>query len=295
MKIAFHGNVNIRTAIINDIINKVDELDLMPQVAQRIMMVTKDKKATISDLEKTISLDQSLIAKILQIANSSFYGLEREVKTLRKAIVVLGLKELRDIAISAALLNMYGRSTASQIKNWDFAVGAAIGSKIISQELSDLETEECFISGLLLNIGRVVLNKIYPEDCEKVFQDYVEGKGRYEVLEEDFFGFQTSQLGYEISKLWNFSDNIQNVVRFSKSLPASYSHQYNDMQIWNIAIANMATLYCHRLGIGFKSPEPEVDIFGSEANQVLKLNMDRLEDIFETIKLAYYDNKCLFL
>jgi len=280
---------------IDEIMAKVEELDLMPQVAKRIMMVTKDKMATVSELEKAISFDQSLISKILQISNSSFYGLEREVKTLRKAIVVLGLKELRDIAISAALLNMYGRASEVAIKNWDFAVGSAISSKIISQELDELETEECFISGLLLNIGRVVLNKLYPEECSEIFKKFSEGKNSYWELEKESFGVDANHLGSSICYMWNFSPNIQNVVLYSNNVADCYSQNFEDMQKWNIAIANMATLFCQRLGIGFSAPNPNINIHESEANLVLNISMTRLEDIFETIKLAYYDNKCLFL
>ncbi len=280
---------------IDKLLGKVEKLDMLPQVAQKIMALTNDPRSKITDLEKAINSDQALMAKILMISNSAIYGLEREVKTLRRAIVVLGFKELKDIAISAALLDMYGRIGEIALANWDHAVGVAISARVISLQTEEIETDETFIAGLMHDLGKVIFYKLCPDDYQKVFRAYNDREGDSITVEENIFGFNHTELGAAVARFWNFSDVIQKVVRFHHSPVATYSNNFTLMEKWTVAIVNLADRFCHKLGIGLKYPEPNINLFNSEANKILKLEEDRIQWVTETIKMRFFEDKSLFM
>ena len=78
---------------LEEILNGAADLAALPQVVLRIMDLTTDRKATATDLEKVIGMDPAMAAKILRLANSSYFGLPRQVSTLREAVVFLGFQD----------------------------------------------------------------------------------------------------------------------------------------------------------------------------------------------------------
>ena len=142
---------------LDKLIKKTSELKQLPIVARKIMQVIEDPKSTAGHLEEVIKSDEALTLKILKIANSSFYGLLRKVNTLQRAILVVGFKAIKDIAVSTAILNMYRSSESISIKMWEHAVGCGIAARMLSLEFDKTETEEAFVAGLLHKIGRSLL------------------------------------------------------------------------------------------------------------------------------------------
>ena len=277
-------------------IGKVKKLDLLPQVAQKIMKLTSDPNAKISDLEKTISSDQAMVSKILMISNSAFYGLEKKVETLRRAIVVLGFRELKDIAISAALLDMYGRANEYDLLNWEHAVGVAIGARLLTLEMADVETEESFLAGLLHDIGKVILMKTNAQEYKKVVEQYYSYPDHKPMLllEQETFGFNHADVGYYLAKHWNFSENLQHIIGFHHNLSKIYSDKVEERTLWGVAIINLANQICHKLGIGLREAELEVDFISSEANQILKIDAEKEEELMEMVKMRFFEDKAMF-
>jgi len=279
---------------IGRIIEATPEIKQLPMVARKIMAVVENPKSTAGDLEKIITSDQALTTRLLKIANSSFYGLLRKVNTLQRAILVIGFKQIKDIAISNAALNLYRSSDPLSQKLWEHAVGNAIATRMISLEFDRTEADEAFIAGLLHDLGKVVLIRAKPEETKAIWKTTHDAKVDQLEMEMETLGFSHTHMGGELAHMWNLPEVTEYTVR--------YHHHLREI-LWTeapmelktvIAIVGLADRYCRYLGIGFDHPIKETEIFGSPEAEFLKIPKGRMEEYIEEIKLAFYAESQIF-
>jgi len=279
---------------IGQIIEATPEIKQLPMVARKIMAIVENPKSTAGDLEKIISSDQALTTRLLKIANSSFYGLLRKVNTLQRAILVIGFKQIKDIAISNAALNLYRNSDPFSQKLWEHAVGNAIATRMISLEFDRTEADEAFIAGLLHDLGKVVLIRAKPEETKAIWKAIHDPKVDQLEMEMKIFGFSHTHIGGALAHMWNLPEATEYTIR--------YHHHLREI-LWTeapmelktvIAIVGLADKYCRFLGIGFDHPIKETDIFGSPEAEFLNIPKLRMEEYIEEIKLAFYAESQLF-
>ncbi|MGJ8454090.1 HDOD domain-containing protein [Pseudothermotoga sp. U03pept] len=152
---------------LEEILTRIDELPTPDPIVQRIVSVASDPDASAKDLAEVIKLDASLTVRILKLVNSAYYGLPRKIVALNEAIMILGFKTVRNIALSiftySSVLRNNRRSTVDHYQLWKHFLGTAVGSELLAQMIGYPNKEELFISGLLHDIGKVALDYIFPE------------------------------------------------------------------------------------------------------------------------------------
>ncbi len=279
------------------ILNATKELEQLPHLAWKIMEISENPDSSVSDLEKVVRNDPSTASKILKIANSSFYGLEREVSDLPRAILILGLKTIRDLVIASAVLNLFRSPDPVSIRVWEHSVATAIGARLISLDFEHAQVDEAFVCGLLHDVG----NQILLKNLGKPYSDMLletEGDEEQRVeIEKRIFGFTHAQIGGELAKKWNLSPSLEKSLR--------YHHHFREV-MWTdidervkmiIALVSLASKMAHALGLGSKEDD-EVDYLKlaltAEA-QFLTLPKARLMELGEQIKKTFFEENSLFI
>ena len=109
---------------------RISDVATLPQIAQRVMDVAQDENATNEDLRQAIQQDPALVARVLRRVNSSQYGLPIRVSDIKKAIVLLGFREIQAMAFTVFVSKMFAQPGARQSFNreelWSHAVGVAV-------------------------------------------------------------------------------------------------------------------------------------------------------------------------
>ena len=187
-----------------------------PEIAIRILETVKKEDASYDGLAQIISSDPSLVAKTLKVVNSSFYGLPQKVGSLEKAIAILGLNAMKNIALSFVITNEL-RSQNSNGFDFDFfwkrSVTAAVAADLTATFIGD-KNEDAFVTGLLQDIGIAALHISQKDDYSKVFDEKTAENLSVELAEKKVFGFDHQELGSEILKKWGLSENIYLPIRF---------------------------------------------------------------------------------
>jgi len=282
-------------ADLEKLIDRTSEIKQLPLVARKIMQVIEDPRSTAGDLENVIKSDQALTIKILKIANSSFYGLLRKVNTLQRAILVVGFKAIKDIAVSTAILNMYRSSDPYSIKLWEQAIGTGIASRLVSLEFENTDTEEAFIGGLLNGIGKVLFIRTYPNEMKTIRKAMEKDPSLDELdLERDAFGFCHTHAGGQLARNWNLSPTLEAVIRYHHNLPEVLWTEIVTKVKLNIAVVALARKICVYLGIGYDKPNPNMEIIASKENEFLQIADGRMTELIDEIKLAFYEESQLF-
>lgn len=154
-------------AIVERILMRVGELPAMPDVVSEVLRLTDDTSADMDQVSAAIQADPALTAKMLRVANSSYYGMKQYVGTLKLALVILGVREVRNIVLGISVFeSLKGEGVAAEVagKIWDRSLEIGGVAKGLGANMGlGLQGEE-FISGLLSDIGRMVLIRELGEE-----------------------------------------------------------------------------------------------------------------------------------
>jgi HD-like signal output (HDOD) protein len=239
-------------------------LPIFSASALKVQREVVKKEADARVVESTIVGDQSLSSQVLQMANSAFYKGLVEVKTVRAAIIRLGLQEVGRIALLASARNQF-RSKDRELnlvmkKLWQHSVGCALGARWLANRcrFNDLETN-AFFAGLFHDIGKLFVLMV-------VEQLKIKGENlplTHSLLLETMDSLH-SEHGEKLMRQWNMPEEYCLVAR-GHHLPVV------DPKDHLLLLVRLANCACFRLGIGLKKDE-RILLSGREEAQLLNLS-----------------------
>lgn len=208
-----------------DVAQRVSEIAMIPQVVMRVLDMTNNTRATTQELEDVIGQDQGLTSKVLTLANSSYYGLPRRVSSVREAVMFLGFRTVRNIAMTASCYNMFiGKSdTQSLLKRriWKHSVDTSLLTRLVCSYAPDVAPEEAFAAGLLHDIGKSVLEQYYPQAMLQVVQTAERLGTRHHAAEEQIMGFNHADVGLALAIRWNLPTTLAECIGYHHYVPAA--------------------------------------------------------------------------
>ena len=123
---------------IQEVIDRVEDIPAFPMTVSRIIQLTEDPESTVQDIEKEITKDQSLTARVLQFANSTHYGYARKISTISQATVVLGFQAIKSIALAATVSKMMAQELPGYSMEkkalWNQSQTCAIAARLIAKK-----------------------------------------------------------------------------------------------------------------------------------------------------------------
>jgi HD-like signal output (HDOD) protein len=133
------------------------DLPTIPVLLVHILAVVDGDRSSARDLVDVLQRDQSLTARILRLANSSFFGCPREVASLTRAVMLLGFSAVRNLALGVKIWDTLRAGTSFSIAAlWEHSSLVAAASKLVAQPTRAAEPEAAFTAGLLHDVGQVV-------------------------------------------------------------------------------------------------------------------------------------------
>src|SRR3989440_8994039 len=209
---------NDPSVLIAEAIKKVTTIATLPEVTARIVATVEDPRSTASQLHKIVSHDPALVTRILKVVNSSFYGLPGQIGSIERAIVLLGLNAVKNIAVAASLGQLFRNVklcegfTAKDL--WTHCIAVAVTARELAKQMKLPIADEAFLAGLIHDVGILVALHVYPEKlrtvCEKVKKD----GGNFCETERSICGLDHQRLGMGLTEEWKFNRACQVVAGF---------------------------------------------------------------------------------
>lgn len=206
---------------IEDIINKTKDLPSLPAATLKVIRDTESSTATASSIANTLSQDQSLCVRVLRLANSPYYGLARQVNDLQEAVVVLGMRTVRNIAIVASTypwmirpLNGYALGPKAL---WTHAFSTAVGAQIVATKSKAKCEDTAFTSGLLHDVGKVVLSLWLENKLGALVALAQRDNISFAEAERKVFGFDHTEIGEALGNNWNLPESLVRAIRYHHS------------------------------------------------------------------------------
>lgn len=198
-----------------DAILRVKDLPTLPTVLSKILATAADPDASALDLGQHIQADQSLSATLLKLVNSAYYGFYRQIKSVTQAIVVLGFIEVRNLTLTATAFRTLKKSGSDYDRQqlWRHSLGAALAADKIAKSLG-LDVEGCFEAALLHDIGKVVLDLLYPDQFMEAARR-AHAEQRYIAdIEREVFNLDHAEAGGILGEHWNLPGAVVEAIRF---------------------------------------------------------------------------------
>lgn len=259
-----------------------DALPTLPTVASKLITLTSREDTTLADIAELVSQDISLSTKILKVSNSSFYSFPQQIGSIKQAVGILGINAVRSLVLSFSFLSIKGGKNETRFNFqlfWERALASAVAAKLILERVKGADTEEIFISGLLQNLGELVLARTFPDRYDKVLVAIEESQHDVSIAEETVFAVNHASVGTEVAKKWGFPENLYLPIAYHHD-PSSYEGK-NDKLRSTIKAVYLSDIL---INILFSSkPEEYHKQFRKEANKLLGLTPDDIELILEEV------------
>ncbi|MEM8782977.1 MAG: GGDEF domain-containing protein [Planctomycetota bacterium] len=192
-------------------------LPSLPAIALEVIDLVKRDDADIKKIAATIQNDPALSSKILKTVNSSFYGQAYSISTVSHALVVLGLKAVKTLALGFSLVNNL-KDRADEgfdlLAFWKRSLLSATASKQFAEKLGLAEAEEAFLGGLLQDMGMLAMNQTLGAEYDDLLAEASGDHFRLVELEIEAFEADHAQVGGALAESWMLPDLLVSAIRY---------------------------------------------------------------------------------
>jgi putative nucleotidyltransferase with HDIG domain len=198
------------TVTIGEILKKTPDLPSMPAAALNVMREADSETGSAVAVAKHISQDQALTARVLRLANSPYYGLPRQITDLQEAVVVLGMRCIRNLAVVAASYPWLSRPVSGYALEpkqlWKHSIGVAVGAQIVAKRTKACCADTAFTAGLLHNMGKIAVS-IWLDNKLKALVAYaIQENMTFDQVERKVLGFDHADVGAHLAEQWNLPE-----------------------------------------------------------------------------------------
>ena len=225
---------------------RIGEVSSLPTAAQKILNLTDDENAQAEDLREAVQCDPVLVARILRRLNSSYYGLSNKIADLRTAVSLLGLREIRNLALTVFVSKFYepgaGHGPYRRENLWSHCVAVGAAARLVSRVCGRAAPEEAYIAGLLHDIGLILIDQTLRRHFFRII-DSIDPATPTHVVENRVLTFDHALLGGYVTKQWNFPDQVTDAI--------TYHHQpwcYSGPNVDLVHVVTVANYLCSRAG-----------------------------------------------
>ncbi|MEO0511586.1 MAG: HDOD domain-containing protein [Planctomycetota bacterium] len=201
----------------------LNHIGTLPEVTLKIIELVEDPDSTAAQLHELISTDPALCGRVLKVVNSSFYGLPGQVASIDRAIVMLGLNAVKNIAIAASLNKLFRGGTLTQEFSardlWDHSIATAVCSKLLADAIGHRMGDEAFLAGLMHDVGIMVELQTGRHELVDVLESITpanDGVPAGSMLEAErrIFGADHTSFGAGLCAKWKFPRTLAAVCAF---------------------------------------------------------------------------------
>ena len=239
----------------NKFFRQIDEyIDKMPSLsttATKVIEVCNQPDPSPHELALVISLDPVLTGQVLKLINSAYFSLTHKITTLIRAIIMLGMNTVKNMALSTSIMGTMSRRKASSLEIADFwahSLGVAVTAKVLAkdQDLSYARQEEHFMAGLLHDLGKLPMDGCFASEYAQVLSLAEEEQIPLTQTETTIFGFNHGGCGHLIIQKWQLSSPILEAVSHHHELEKVENCSDRDL----VALVELANIFVNRYQIG---------------------------------------------
>jgi len=267
-------------------LNNLQNLPTLPVIATEIMRIMRNDDYSVSQIQQVIEKDPPLAMKVLKVANSAYYGMKKPVKSLRHALVLIGMRQLSNIAISFSVLKKFDNQSSDMAweKFWEHCVAVGFVTELLVEDYGIITQENPYTVGLLHDVGKLILNILEPEKYSIIYQQVKKEKRSFFEIENDQLNITHCDVGKMLAEKWKMSTILTDIVENHHRV-----EQAQDENKLILAVLEVADHVCNLSGLSFGTDFdidnlPEPSSWAVLQKSVSDLNKKSYQDFLNEIE-----------
>jgi len=292
MHLEINSNATPRWKSIDDLVISCPDLPALPIGVTKVIQLTNSSDSTAQDIAMVISTDQSLTARILRLANSALFGMPRKVTSIKEAVIILGHKNVRNLALVAGAMPWLTRALPGyempQKALMMHSFGVATGAKMAAKLAKLPDAESAYIAGLLCDIGKFALSNSLEGDIAAMITFGLEAGMSFDEIEVKVLGFSHAELSSRMAERWNLPEEIITAMRWHHE--PSGAPEFEKL----VACVHIGDFLTNTCGLGLGG-DGLMYHFDKSAFQILGISADDLDVIINEFIVAYELQEAILL
>ncbi|MCX8044540.1 MAG: HDOD domain-containing protein [Desulfobacterota bacterium] len=200
----------------NIILDKVNAIPTVPHIIRRLIPMLHDENTPLHEVEQIISMDIAISTRLLKVANSAYYGFMKQVTTVRQALSVLGMRQVKSLALGISVLEsmkqLSGRQTLDYRDLWLHSIGCAMAATLLCDVCNIPVKDTAFTAAILHDMGKIPLNGLFPDDYAQVIVLRDQNRSLADA-ESEIFGIDHGDVAGWLCDLWKFPTLLTDPIR----------------------------------------------------------------------------------
>ncbi len=279
--------INIWEKVISE-----SQLISLPEVYLKLQQVINDEDYAMADVVEVISMDPAITARLLRMVNSSFFGLTTKIDTVNHAVNYLGTQQVHDLVLSTSIAQTFSEMSNPDFNLhtfWQQSVYSAIAARELATLCNVLNSERLFVSGLLRDIGHLMMYQSIPEQMQEVHDVASRQQVSLGQAEQLLFDFNFARVGASLLKHWTLPESLTEAIQFQLQ-PAQADNYLLETSILHIAglLTNTFKNNESMNDAGFAHIDPSaVEITQITINQCVVIDKMVRENLLKVINLLF--------
>ena len=255
------------TARAEQLVGGVEELPTIPVVANQVLQLLEQPDVVLEDVAELMLTDQVMTARVMKMINSPVYRPSHEITSLKRALVYLGLKHIKEVALTTSVIKAFDTGTKEFDITlfWEHSFGVGMVSKIIAEKVGYADLEKAYIAGIIHDLGEVFLSHYMPEQFGQVLAVLGQRKGKLYDVEAEVLGTTHCEIGYCMARKWNFPDPYCEAILHHHTVEGAAADPVL------CAIVTISDLFCSVRGLNYGGREwVSFNLHEEPAWQILK-------------------------
>ncbi|HEC13819.1 MAG TPA: HDOD domain-containing protein [Acidiferrobacteraceae bacterium] len=229
------------------LVNRINTLLTLPDIYARLVEAVNHPHTSFEDIGNILVSDISLTARLLRIANSALFNFPSKVDSISRAVTIIGTEQLRDLVLATTVTRLFRDiplGTINMRSFWEHGVACGIVARNIATYRRESNFERFYVSGLLHDVGLLVLIMELPDVMSALLSNRDESEPLFYEREQAVFGYDHAEVGSALLKMWRIPQSIHE--------PTAYHHRPQLSQHYPLesAVVHVADIIVHCLSIG---------------------------------------------
>ena len=260
---------------------RVLQIETMPAIPAVFLPLLKllsnsAEEVKVDEVVRLVSYDNTIAGQCLRLAGSPLFGLAQAPKSIKGAVITLGLRRVETILLTCCLGQAFPAKkwVLDPAIFWRHSLACAMVCRKFSERLAAADSEKAYMAGLLHDIGFMVNCLAFPREFAKAMQSAGQEGIPLGEAEQAVMGFTHCQTGQALAEKWKLADDIIEVIAHHHAVEQSQKAQPL------VALVHLSDLLCRMRGLGYGYYERhKVDLIADPAWAILLKEHRELEGV----------------
>jgi len=256
------------TPTIRERVQRIETMPAIPAVFLPLMKLLGNsaQEVALDEVVRLVSYDNTIAAQCLRVAGSPLFGLAQAPKSIKVAVLTLGLRRVETILLTCSLGQAFAAKkwVLDPAVFWRHSLGCAMVCRRFSEKLATADPEEAYLAGLLHDLGFMVNCLAFPEEFTAAMERACQEGIPLDEAERATMGFTHGETGEALAEKWKLADDVIEVIAHHHGIEQSQKAKPL------VALVHLSDLLCRMRGLGYGYYERhKVDLIADPAWAIL--------------------------